>query len=85
MAGKRRAAGKPLKRVAGTERRRERMLAELAAAKTDADRVMAVADWVRSGLVSRPEPDEAARIVKQLTAAGNRIYGWKEDPDGDAE
>lgn len=76
MAGKRRVPGgapKPLKRVAGAERRQARLRLELDQAVTDADRVIAAADYVRAALVANPDREAAARVEAFLTGEGDRI------------
>lgn len=77
MAGKRSESGRPLKRVASADRRDAQFEAELAAAETLADRVIAAADHVRAELAARPNAEVADEVVDFLRGAVARIRGGR--------
>lgn len=74
MAGKRRAAGKPMVRTSRVERRRANLDADLAAAQTLQDRVAVAADHVRSALALNPDETVADQVVEHLREAGDRLH-----------
>lgn len=74
MAGHRKGTGKPLRRISSFERRRARLNAELAATTDLRDRVVIAADFVRTLLAQHPNEEEADQVVRDLIAAGERIY-----------
>ena len=75
MAGKRRSTGKPMRRVASCNRRKQNVEAELAAATDPADRIGIAADYLRAAL-RRRGPGRSGRVdelVDDLKALGDRI------------
>ena len=78
MAGKRRAAGRPMRRTLRLTYRVKRLNEELAATSDPRDRVMVAVNHYRSALAVFPDPEGAERIVQELVMAGNRLYARKE-------
>lgn len=74
MAGKRRADGKPTRRVGRVHRRMERLNTALAATTDPRERVMIAADHFRSALAAHHDPASAERAVTFLVEAGNQLF-----------
>ncbi|TYK45121.1 hypothetical protein [Actinomadura decatromicini] len=74
MAGKRRADGKPTRRVNRVHRRMERLNQALAATTDPRERVVIAADHYRSALAAHHDQASAERVVTFLVEAGNRLF-----------
>ncbi|MFC5186997.1 hypothetical protein [Actinomadura harenae] len=74
MAGRRRAAGKPLLSTVKAARVRERYAARFARAGTVNDRVSAAADFVRAAFGPAAEPAQVSPVVAELLQAADRVW-----------
>ena len=74
MAGKRRADGKPTRRVNRARVRMDRLNQALGATHDPRVRVAIAVDHFRSAFAVHPDPISAEQVVQFLVDAGNRLY-----------
>ncbi|MCP2340186.1 hypothetical protein [Actinomadura rupiterrae] len=74
MAGRRRAAGKPLLSTVKATRVRNRYAARFAEAGTVDARVSTAADFVRAAFGPAAAPEQVAPVVAELLQAADRVW-----------